>query len=100
MNVECRPPSIRRRARTVVLMVSGLAASLAVAASARAANVRVMAVGLGSGTITSNPAGISCGATCDRAFVNGTVVTFTATANPGDSTFNQWIGDCTPQNTT
>src|SRR4029453_17241822 len=35
--------------------------------------------GAGSGTVTSNPVGISCGTTCSAAFASGTAVTLTAT---------------------
>src|SRR5881397_3957261 len=45
----------------------------------------------GSGTVTSNPAGISCGATCSASFTNGTMVTLTATPAAG-STFTAWSG--------
>jgi len=51
--------------------------------------------GNGSGTVTSNPAGIDCGVTCTQDFDHGTVVTLTATAATG-STFNGWSGEgCT-----
>ena len=49
--------------------------------------------GNGSGTITSNPAGINCGATCSANFNYNTVVTLTAAANTG-STFSGWGSDC------
>ncbi len=48
----------------------------------------------GGGTITSSPAGISCGATCAASFNHGTVVTLTPTADPG-ATFAGWSGACT-----
>jgi hypothetical protein len=48
--------------------------------------------GNGNGTVTSNPAGISCGATCTANFAPNTVVTLTAVAN-SDSTFNGWSGE-------
>ncbi len=51
----------------------------------------VSKAGPGSGTVTSSPAGIDCGATCSAAFVTGTSVTLTATVNPG-STFVGWSG--------
>ncbi len=47
--------------------------------------------GTGSGTVTSNPAGIDCGVTCANDFDYGTVVTLTATATTG-STFMGWSG--------
>src|SRR5262249_11758286 len=47
--------------------------------------------GSGSGTVTSNPAGINCGSTCSAPFDSGTVVTLTATPATG-STFAGWSG--------
>ena len=54
----------------------------------------VSKTGAGSGTVTSNPAGISCGATCSAAFAIGTMVTLTAAPVAG-STFTGWSGSCT-----
>jgi Divergent InlB B-repeat domain len=50
--------------------------------------------GTGSGTVTSSPAGIDCGATCLQTYTQGTVVTLTPTPAAG-STFAGWSGDCT-----
>lgn len=47
--------------------------------------------GTGSGTVTSSPAGIDCGADCSELYLPGTTVTLTATA-AGDSTFMGWTG--------
>jgi Ca2+-binding RTX toxin-like protein len=49
--------------------------------------------GTGSGTVTSSPTGIDCGATCSHAFAAGTSVTLTPTPSAG-STFAGWSGDC------
>ncbi len=48
-------------------------------------------LGSGSGTVTSDPAGIDCGSDCSEAFLEGTKVTLTATAAPGSS-FDHWTG--------
>ncbi len=52
----------------------------------------VTTVGSGSGTVTSSPAGINCGATCSAQYTSGTVVTLTATAALG-SAFAGWSGE-------
>ena len=53
----------------------------------------VTKAGPGAGTVTSSPAGIDCGTTCESSFDEGTVVTLTATAEPG-SYFSGWSGAC------
>jgi hypothetical protein len=47
----------------------------------------------GGGTVTSAPAGITCGATCTAAYVAGTVVTLSAVAD-ATATFAGWSGAC------
>jgi len=47
--------------------------------------------GSGSGTVTSSPAGISCGAECSKVLNQGSAVTLTAQAGAG-STFAGWSG--------
>ena len=49
--------------------------------------------GAGSGTVTSSPAGINCGADCSENYIDGTSVTLTASASAG-STFTGWSGAC------
>jgi len=48
--------------------------------------------GTGSGSVTSAPAGISCGTDCSEVYSSGTVVSLMATAGLG-STFAGWSGD-------
>jgi hypothetical protein len=54
-------------------------------------------VGLGSGSVTSSPAGINCisGASCTGNFVSGSTVTLTAAPAAGSS-FGGWSSNCTP----
>jgi PKD repeat protein len=52
----------------------------------------VSTTGAGSGGVTSDPAGIDCGATCSHAFSWGTVVQVFAVPDAG-STFMGWGGD-------
>ncbi len=47
----------------------------------------------GSGTVTSSPSGINCGATCSANFASGTMVTLTATPT-GGALFSGWGGAC------
>jgi uncharacterized repeat protein (TIGR02543 family) len=47
----------------------------------------------GSGTMTSSPAGISCGTSCSASYTSGTSVTLTASAATGYS-FSGWNGAC------
>ena len=54
----------------------------------------VSKTGTGSGTVTSSPAGISCGATCSAGFSSGTSVTLLASPAAG-SNFTGWSGACT-----
>lgn len=49
--------------------------------------------GTGTGSVSSNPSGISCGQTCSASFDPGTEVTLTATAAAGSS-FVGWAGGC------
>jgi hypothetical protein len=47
----------------------------------------------GAGHVTSSPAGIDCTASCSAEFLEGTVVTLTATP-AANKTFLGWTGDC------
>ena len=51
----------------------------------------VVRAGTGSGTVTSTPAGITCGTSCAASYASGTGVTLTAAAASG-STFGGWSG--------
>jgi Divergent InlB B-repeat domain len=53
----------------------------------------VTRAGIGTGTITSAPAGIACGTDCTETVAPGTAVTLTAAATEG-STFAGWSGGC------
>ncbi len=51
----------------------------------------VVKTGGGSGTVTSNPPGINCGADCHESYSSSTSVTLTATP-AGNSNFAGWTG--------
>ncbi|MGE5228073.1 MAG: GH25 family lysozyme [Planctomycetaceae bacterium] len=56
--------------------------------------LRVFTSGVGAGTVTSQPAGISCGTTCADLVPVGATVTLTATPDAA-SEFAGWTGACT-----
>jgi Fe-S cluster biogenesis protein NfuA len=53
----------------------------------------VSKTGTGAGTVTSTPAGISCGSTCEAEFEEGKEVELTAAPDEG-SEFVKWSGAC------
>ena len=59
----------------------------------------VVSGGKGSGTVSSSPAGISCGKTCTASFTADATVTLTATASTGYA-FDTWVGCTTSSGTT
>jgi subtilisin family serine protease len=61
---------------------------------APAFTLSVTKAGTGTGTVTSSPAGISCGSTCSASYASGQVVTLQASASAG-SIFTGWSGACT-----
>jgi subtilisin family serine protease len=56
--------------------------------------IDVAIAGTGSGSVTSAPAGIACGATCSASFGPASPVALTATP-AGASVFSGWLGACT-----
>jgi len=56
-------------------------------------NLTVSISGTGSGTVTSDPAGINCGSDCSEDYTSGTYVTLTAIPD-ACSTFTGWSGAC------
>ena len=61
--------------------------------NASSASVYTWTMGAHGGTVTSSPAGISCGSTCGASFPTGTTVTLTASPAAG-ATFSGWSGAC------
>lgn len=64
------------------------------AGTAGAAQLKVMKMGLGSGTVNSTTAGINCGGDCDESYASAVSVVLTPTEDPG-SIFVRWEGDGT-----
>jgi hypothetical protein len=54
---------------------------------------------VGSGQVTSAPAGVACAVVCSANFMAGASVVLTATPNAG-AAFGSWAGDCAGQGTT
>ena len=77
-----------RKHNVLIIEFLSLIAAMVCVAPASAETLRVMTVGLGSGTVISTPAGINC-ADCDGTFPNGATVTLMASAG-GGSTFVGW----------
>jgi len=65
--------------------------NVACATTSATFGLAVVKVGAGSGTVTSTPTGIVCGASCSGIYASGTAVTLAAAPAAG-STFGGWTG--------
>ncbi|MDX6637106.1 MAG: hypothetical protein QOJ01_617 [Solirubrobacterales bacterium] len=74
-----------------VVVTAGTTISNINASLASLNDLSVQLAGLGSGTVTSSPAGIDCGVTCSAQFNDGAQVILTASAASG-SAFTGWSG--------
>jgi len=63
------------------------------AGSTPSTHARLTIINPGNGTITSQPAGINCGTTCEAEFAVNTAITLTAIPDEG-FTLDSWQGDC------
>lgn len=54
--------------------------------------LNVSTAGPGTGTVTSSPAGIECGATCTASYTHGTIVTLSGAPGPNTDAVVQWSG--------
>jgi hypothetical protein len=96
VTVRFRPSVAGTFAGNVTFTASGDTASRVLTGTGIAvptAALSVTTAGTGAGTVTSVPAGISCGSSCSATVPIGTAVTLTAAAASG-STFMGWGGAC------
>jgi hypothetical protein len=87
---------VTNQSQTAANPTSSTSRSFTVSTAAAPPTMHLLSVsktGSGNGTVTSNPAGISCGADCSQSYTDGTVVTLTATPAAGSS-FSGWSGAC------
>jgi hypothetical protein len=75
----------------VCVVTMTAAASVTATFTPQTFTLTVAKAGIGSGTVTSSPAGINCGVDCSEPYSNGTTVNLTATPDPGSS-FAGWSG--------
>jgi uncharacterized repeat protein (TIGR02543 family) len=80
---------------TLALTFAALASFSSAGTAQQTAPLTVkISAGAGSGTVTSNPAGIVCGTACTQGYSVGIAVMLLAQPDPG-SVFAGWSGDCT-----
>lgn len=92
-------PTVTSRGSVRALLVAASVLCLGLLAAPRAGAVTqftltVAVGGTGSGTVTSNPAGIDCAPTCSAPFDSGATVTLSPSPASG-SRFDHWSGACT-----
>ncbi|HEY4739152.1 MAG TPA: YncE family protein, partial [Candidatus Acidoferrales bacterium] len=76
--------------------ISGSMQSIALSgtgSSIPAYTLNIGEAGTGSGTVSSNPSGITCQPTCSASYPSGTSITLTENVSTG-SVFAQWSGAC------
>jgi len=78
-------------AGTTCTVTMGVARSVTATFSLQRFTLTVRKTGLGSGTVTSSPPGITCGSDCTEPYIIDTVVTLTATWNL-PNVFMGWTG--------
>lgn len=81
----------RAHVADIVQNGSQLSAVFSIEDAGIGSTLTVVKEGPGSGTVTGNDGGISCGSDCAESYLNGDTVTLTAVAAPG-SDFAGWSG--------
>ena len=89
--------SVLEFVRRLVLLLAGLVAMHVTAQTCpilgSSNNFAVSKTGVGTGLITTTPAGVSCGPQCAATFATNAALTVSATPDPG-SIFSGWSGNC------
>lgn len=94
VSVKFNPLTIGSKTASLDVSSSGGGASASLSGLATSSfALTVGKPGSGTGTVTSSPAGISCGPDCSENYNGGEVVTLTAVPG-GNSTFGGWGGVC------
>lgn len=78
----------------VTVFVNGIPSGSVYTLIQPAQTLTVTKSGSGTGSVTSTPAGITCGGTCQADFAFVSTVSLTASADPGNQ-FVGWTGECT-----
>ncbi len=78
----------------VTVFVNGIPSTTAYTLIQPAQTLTVSKSGSGTGSVSSAPSGVSCGATCQADFAYAATVALTPAADPG-SQFVGWSGACT-----
>ncbi len=96
VTVRFRPTTVGSVAGNVNFTAGGDTLSRALSGSGTAASTTTLTVtrgGTGAGTVSSSPAGISCGSDCTESVTAGAQFTLSASATSG-SLFAGWSGTC------
>ena len=91
INATSNDPLDARQSSTEVHVVASQVPDQPLVGQIPTYDLTVEKTGTGSGSVTSSPAGIDCGATCSHVYDDGTQVILTANPTAG-STFTGWSG--------
>ena len=80
-----------RRGVSTIRVTDGLGNTARTTLTVRSLEPLSVAVVVGTGSVSSSPTGIACGADCSEPYLDGTSVTLTAVAAPG-SVHTGWFG--------
>jgi hypothetical protein len=76
---------------TTIAAATNITANFEILYTLNVLKASIGGAGTATGTVTSNPIGINCGATCSKSYANNTLVTLTAVPS-GIASFIGWSG--------